>query len=73
MYKIYKLTSPSGKSYIGLTKRDFKIRLSEHFGRFTEKDKKKAITNAIIKYPDRNDWDISVLCECENIDQANIK
>lgn len=63
---IYKLTSPSGKSYIGQTKRGLETRLHEHYTR-----DESTISKAFSKYPNLEDWDISTLCECDNQDELN--
>lgn len=51
MYQIYKLTAPSGKMYIGLTKQTIKVRWSNHVRKaFTRVDYNHGLYNAIRKY-----------------------
>ena len=52
---IYKLTSPSGKSYIGQTKRSIETRIKEHFKCFGNCI---ALENAIKKYGDKMTYEI---------------
>jgi group I intron endonuclease len=52
---IYKLTSPSGKSYIGQTKRSIETRIKEHFKCFGNCI---ALENAIKKYGDKMEYEI---------------
>ena len=66
MYLIYKLTSPSGKSYIGQTN-NIRKRINSHK---SSKNKCIAIKNAIQKYG----WDniqLTILAEDLSIIQAN--
>lgn len=50
MHFIYKLTSPSGKSYIGKTSRSLIIRFREHISAWKTKKFKSKLYNAFDKY-----------------------
>jgi predicted GIY-YIG superfamily endonuclease len=50
MYSIYKITSPSGRSYIGLTKTPVKERWAQHVKRAKTDGKNHPFYNAIRKY-----------------------
>lgn len=51
MYQIYKLTSPSGKFYIGLTKKGLRVRWNNHVTKaFRRPDYNHGLYNAIRKY-----------------------
>lgn len=63
---IYKLTSPSGKSYIGQTTRKFEKRLHEH----VKTDCCKIISVAIKKYGIEN-FNISILCQTDNEEELD--
>lgn len=70
---LYKLTSPSGKSYIGITLFSFEKRFAEHVARATNKRGVGAIYSAIREYgadafareilAESDDWD--TLCRME--------
>lgn len=66
-YCIYKITSPSNKSYIGLTC-DFKRRMSQHSRHLTSNN--TALSNAIAKYGFSN-MTIDILFEGLTLDDAN--
>ena len=54
MYSIYKVTSPSGKSYVGLTKNPVKERWAQHVKRAFHERRKHPFYQAIRKYgPDK--------------------
>ena len=59
---IYKITSPSGKSYIGQTQRSLKVRIVQHTGRGSSCSILKA---AITKYGWQN-MKTEILLECDN-------
>jgi len=63
---IYKLTSPSNNSYIGLTEKELSHRLNQHCNE--AKYKKTMLNKALSKYP-IDQWNIEILEECENRDQ----
>lgn len=51
MYEIYKLTAPSGRAYIGLTKQGVRARWNNHVRKaFTQLDYNHGLYNAIRKY-----------------------
>ena len=52
---IYKITSPSGKVYVGQTVRSFEKRMQEHKD---SKSKCSAVKNAIDKYKDQMKYEI---------------
>lgn len=58
MFLVYKLTSPSGKHYIGFTGQTLKRRLLDHTQ--DAKKKRRKIHHALNKYP-LTLWDVSVL------------
>lgn len=67
---IYKLTSPSGKVYIGQTKNTIELRWNQHIRSWErwkrERTKKGGSTKlyfALDKYPPEN-WKIEILCKC---------
>lgn len=64
---IYKLTSPSNKSYVGLTEKKLEHRLSQHIIN-SSKDNKTQLNKALKKYP-IDQWNIEILEKCENRDQ----
>lgn len=69
---IYKLTSPSGKSYIGKTKRTFAYRIKRHLQRAKADDEKpqcKALNAALRQYGFDN-FKVEILVEC-NESQLN--
>lgn len=68
---IYKLTSPSGKVYIGQTQKTFKKRLSTHISA-TKSGKKNKINNAIRKYGLDN-FTKEILYDTNNLDILNQK
>lgn len=68
MRLIYKLTSPSGKSYIGQTKREFELRLYEHYN-----SKYTPIGYAFTKYPNLDDWSLDILeQDLETLEETNL-
>lgn len=67
---IYKLTSPSGKVYIGQTTRDLETRVREHYGK-KDKEKTSAISYAFRKYPNLDEWDISVIQHCSSAEELS--
>ena len=65
MYKIYKITSPSGKSYIGLTKNSVESRWKKHCG-----DKRpRKLRTAINKYG-VDGFTHTIIETCESFEQA---
>ena len=68
-FKIYKLTFPNEKIYIGQTRRSIKQRLYEHK---TDKRKKTVIKHAIKKYGFDN-IEVEVLYDNLTLEQANQK
>lgn len=62
--KIYKLTSPSGKSYIGITQKSVKRRLQEHIYSAVNNSECK-IHKALRKYPIQN-WTIETIETCSS-------
>jgi len=67
MHTIYRLTSPSGKVYIGYTSRSMRQRLNDH--RAAAKRKISIIHKAITKYP-LDSWKVEVLLETNDRDLA---
>ncbi len=66
MFRVYRLLSPSGKSYIGLTSRTFEKRWAQHVIQSRGKDKScKKLCNAFQKYPPET-WKREVLFECSD-------
>ncbi len=64
---IYKLTSPSGKSYIGKTKRTFAYRIKRHLHRAKADDEKpqcKAL-NAALRLYGFDNFKVEILVECD--------
>ena len=71
--QVYKLTSPSNKSYIGFTSRDYKLRFKEHCGaaeRYDSSQPKSKLLPALQKYNDYSKWDVDLLYECEDEQEA---
>ena len=70
MYEIYKITSPSGRSYIGLTSVGHEERWRTH-KRYARKypNKRHPFYDAIRKYGEDN-FSVSVLASCETSEQA---
>ena len=67
---IYKLTSPSGKSYIGQTKRPIEKRMKEHFkcpGYCI------ALENAIKKYSDKMEYEVLLEVNDEQLNFYEIR
>jgi group I intron endonuclease len=62
---VYKLTSPSNKIYIGITKQSIKKRLNDHVSESKRKTRK--INNAFKKYP-LKDWVVEIIFEHENFE-----
>ena len=60
---IYCVTSPSGKSYIGQTRRGVDTRWKEHVADATGQDRCKALNNAIRKYGG-DSFTITVIAYC---------
>ena len=58
---IYRLTSPSGKTYIGQTDRSFQVRWNQHCGKSSCCT---ALHRAIKKYGKEN-MTKEILCECD--------
>jgi hypothetical protein len=73
---IYKLTSPSGKSYIGQTKRTFNYRWQRHVQKaIANKDKHQcwALNNAIRKYgPDKFIKEVLLVCNDNDLNRYEI-
>jgi hypothetical protein len=68
---IYKLTSPSNKSYIGQTKSNIELRWKQHRQLWKRlkikgcyKNSSSKLFYAFDKYPENSCWKISILCEC---------
>lgn len=73
---IYKLTSPSGKEYIGQTIQPFKKRWNSHIGRALNNDEKgcTALYTAIRKYgPENFKTEILLYCNPEHLDMYEQK
>lgn len=68
---VYKLTSPSGKSYIGITSRTLKQRLNDHRSEAKRKNIRK-IHKALNKYP-KEKWQTEILFETTNKEEACLK
>lgn len=70
---IYKITSPSGKVYIGQTINGIDYRWKQHIKNAQDPNKRKCriIYNAIIKYGEKN-MKKEILCEC-NVNQLDEK
>lgn len=64
---IYKVTSPSGKHYIGQTQQTVELRWKQHIdaAHRTYKDHCKVLNKAIRKYGHKN-FDVEVLEECDS-------
>ena len=77
-YKIYRLISPSGKSYIGYTKNEVKTRFKQHCGSHKRwlKDKKRIKSSKLLyafqKYP-YDQWVIETLYTTDSFDDAQLK
>ena len=76
---IYKLTSPSGNSYVGQTKHNIEKRWKQHVSSWQnwQKDKsRKGVSTklyfAFDKYPPK-DWTKEILCECSTKGELNEK
>lgn len=70
MIEIYKLTSPSGKVYIGKTSKGIDIRLQQHLNEArTRKDTQ--LHRALRKYEKMDNWDISIIDSAETNEEAN--
>jgi group I intron endonuclease len=67
MFTIYKLTSPSGKVYIGYTSRSMRERLTDH--KSAAKKKQALIQKAISRYS-LEQWTVDVLLETEDQQEA---
>lgn len=69
---VYKLTSPSGKSYIGITKHTAEERFKQHVSNYNLNRKKGKLNTklqfAFQKYGTDN-WEINVLWETESYDE----
>src|ERR1019366_6140488 len=68
---IYKLTSTSGKVYIGQTRMNLKRRLSRH-KTASKTGRKSKIFNALRKYP-LDLWTKEILFETDNLNELNQK
>lgn len=75
---IYKLTSPSNKSYVGLTTKTLQKRIKQHWRSGTNDDEVKwdcrLLHAAIYLHQDINLWRIEILMECDNseLDEAEV-
>jgi group I intron endonuclease len=67
-YTVYKLTSPSGKIYIGWTSRKLKKRLQDHMSE-VRRGYQRPIQKAFRKYP-LEEWQQEVLLETTDYDQS---
>lgn len=67
---IYRLVSPSGKSYIGQTKQDLETRFKQHLIAWQGKKVRSKLYLAFDKYPPEN-WSKEILCECLTREEAN--
>jgi len=71
MYEIYKLTSPSGKNYIGMTKHNHLLRFSNHLSEAKmDRSTTSKIHRALRKYPDPNQWQKEVVCTASTEQEA---
>lgn len=75
---IYKLTSPSNKSYIGQTKQGLHKRVTQHwYNSSTESSKNGcwALYAAIYLNPNIKDWKVEILIKCsiDDLDREEIK
>jgi group I intron endonuclease len=55
---VYKVTSPSGKCYIGITVQDFNVRKLEHYNVAKGKRRDGPFQRAILKYGDQLFWEV---------------
>lgn len=79
-YTIYKLTSPSGKMYVGWTSRLLKKRIQDHMSE-VRRGYQRPIQKALRKYPleqwrqeillETTDYELSIKTEVETIKQLN--
>lgn len=67
-YTVYKLTSPSGKIYIGWTSRKLKKRLQDHMSE-VRRGYQRPIQKAFRKYP-LEEWQQEVLLETTDYEQS---
>lgn len=67
-YTIYKLTSPSNKTYIGWTSRPLKKRLQDHMSDM-RRGYQRPIQNALRKYP-INQWTQEILLETTDYQES---
>ena len=78
IFEIYRLISPSKKSYVGQTKRSSRLRFTEHasgWRRWIKNGKQRKsyetkLFYAFDKYPPE-DWDIEIIAIAENLKDAN--
>lgn len=70
MYKIYRLTSPSSKIYIGFTKQDMDRRFKQHIRRWKTGHITK-LTSAFKKY-DPAQWQIDILAVAPDVKSARM-
>lgn len=76
---IYKLTSPSNKCYIGQTKNSINIRWKQHrqawnsLNKIPYKNTTVKLFYAFDKYPNENEWNIEILCECFDVNEMDEK
>ena len=70
MFEVYKLTSPSGKHYIGMTRAGHKTRFSNHLSEAITRSAGTKIHNALAKYPNADLWQFEVLGDNLTQDEA---
>jgi len=70
MFLIYRLISPSGKSYIGLTSQSFETRFNGHLREWKGYRKCKKLYNAFDKYNPLTMWNHEILYTTDNKNTA---
>jgi hypothetical protein len=69
IFSVYRLTSPSSKSYIGTTRKSINDRFDEHIY-LSSKDRGWALHDAIRKYGKEN-FSVELLCKFNNFNEAS--
>jgi predicted GIY-YIG superfamily endonuclease len=70
---VYKFTSPSGKSYIGMTKNTINGRFNQHRYASLKSENKGPFAYALCKYQDVNSWKKEILFESDNSEDIKQK
>jgi len=65
--KVYLVTAPNGKQYVGITTATLDVRKSEHYSK-ARKGSKIAFHNALNKYGQEMKWEVVTICD--TYDQA---